>query len=403
MNIPDAYYLRNTVRLLDKDSAWIQHTPFMQYLVEAQKPRSFVELGTHMGVSYCAACQTIADLKLNTTARAVDTWQGDEHASFYSSEIYATLQRYHDPLYASFSQLLRTTFDDALQHFADGSLDLIHIDGLHTYEAVKHDYDTWLPKLAPQGIVLFHDTNVHERNFGVFQLWRELSSQHPGFEFLHGFGLGVLAPKGVPEGLRSLFESVARPEDVNRIRQHFHMLGEQVSNRAALAYWSGALDQSKLREAELRTQLAHAAEASAQAQAQIQAQANRLQKKQSSHRHLQQQAEEHAARQLRELARHAHGLVMKARKSLPGRLLAKSSEAAALEQQMEQGKAALKNGQCAEAGDLSLRVISQALEMLRHFRQNFMLQTVVSGRELDSLSAQFETLGKWWATVRKFE
>lgn len=179
--------------LLKSNSGWLGHLPFAGWLIREIKPEIFVELGSHYGHSYFSFCQSVVEAGISTKCYAVDTWQGDEHAGRYGDEIFNTVDAYHQERYARFSRLLRTTFDDAASYFADGSVDLLHIDGLHTYEAVRHDFETWLPKLAVGAVVLFHDTNVRERNFGVWKLWNELQAQYPNnLEFLHSNGLGVL-------------------------------------------------------------------------------------------------------------------------------------------------------------------------------------------------------------------
>lgn len=173
--------------------SWTGHLPFAAWLAQVFKPHVLVELGTHSGNSYFAFCQAVKEAGLNTRCFAVDTWQGDEHAGYYENEVYDQVLAHNQARYSEFSKLLRTTFDLAVQEFSDGSVNLLHIDGLHTYEAVKHDFETWLPKLATGALVLLHDINVRERDFGVYRLWEELKAHYPDhLEFSHSHGLGVI-------------------------------------------------------------------------------------------------------------------------------------------------------------------------------------------------------------------
>ena len=185
---------------LEIPNAWVGHLPFAAWLIQEFSPKIFVELGTHSGNSYFTFCQSVAESGGSTKCYAVDTWQGDEHAGQYKDDVFNKVNTHNQEHYAEFSQLLRMTFDNATTLFADGSVELLHIDGLHTYEAVLHDFESWLPKLAPGAVVMFHDTNVRERNFGVWKLWTELQARYPNnMEFVHSHGLGVLQLNDMPE------------------------------------------------------------------------------------------------------------------------------------------------------------------------------------------------------------
>lgn len=212
--------------------SWQQHIPFAFWLIDVLKPACFVELGTHKGDSYLAFCQAVSALKASTRCYAVDTWRGDEHAGLYDDSVYDELSAYHNAAYGGFSRLLRMTFDEAAGNFADKSVDLLHIDGLHTYDAVKHDFETWRPKLSDDAIVLFHDINVRENEFGVWKYWAELEHAHPSFAFTHGNGLGVLAAgRRCPEALAPLFSLSKHDADV--VRQLFFALGSRVQGNVA--------------------------------------------------------------------------------------------------------------------------------------------------------------------------
>lgn len=219
---------------VEQPDAWLGHMPFASWVVREVEPRLFVELGTHSGNSYFSFCQAVKEQGLATKCYAVDTWCGDEHSGRYDESIFTGLNSYHNERYASFSNLLRMSFDEAVGYFSDHSIDLLHIDGLHTYEAVRHDFETWLPKLRSGAIVLFHDTVVRERGFGVWRFWEELQSRYPRtIEFFHSNGLGVLQVDG---GTNPTCLDWLNPESTHQklIVEYFAALGMTQMDRFAL-------------------------------------------------------------------------------------------------------------------------------------------------------------------------
>ncbi len=207
--------------------SWHGHIPFAFFLISMLKPRLFVELGTHKGDSYSAFCQAADTLGLDCRCVAVDTWKGDDQAGYYGEEVYEELRKFNETRHGSFSELLRSSFDEALPRFSDESIDLLHIDGRHGYSDVRRDFESWLPKMSEKGVVLLHDIEERAPGFGVWKLWEELSRKYPSFGFRHSHGLGVLrVGRSVPEAMGPLFDCEEREKRL--ISDFFAAIGEKI-------------------------------------------------------------------------------------------------------------------------------------------------------------------------------
>jgi hypothetical protein len=288
-------------------SGWLEHAPFAFWLIEQLRPNVLVELGTYLGFSFCAFCQAIRMAGLSTAAFAVDHWTGDDHGGFYGEEVYQRVEAYCRDHYSDISTLLRMAFPDALQYFEDGSIDLLHIDGRHYLEDVRADFESWRPKLSECAVVLFHDINVRQREFGAHQLWRELCEKYHNFSFIHGNGLGILGTgKNFPPAITKLFAAsgdealrasirsayarlgmaVPREGSEELIRQRDRLAAALEAEKAAAATATAHRDQlAAAREAEnataaqvavQRDQLAALLEAKKAAVAQVMAQRDQL-------------------------------------------------------------------------------------------------------------------------------
>jgi hypothetical protein len=210
---------------IETPDGWVGHLPIANWIIQQVKPKVFLEQGTHTGNSYFTFCQTIQKHALPTSCYAVDTWADDEHEGHYSDKVFCRVDHQNREKYSHFSKLMRMRFDDALSYLAAESIDLLHIDGLHTYEAVKHDFESWLPKLSPGTVVLFHDNQVRETNFGVWKFWQEFKEQYPlNIEFLYSHGLGVLQLNNAEEYQKVDFLAWSSEEQQSLVR-NFAALG----------------------------------------------------------------------------------------------------------------------------------------------------------------------------------
>lgn len=218
---------------------WIGHIPFAFCLTTQLKPSIVAELGTHSGNSFFAFCQAVKENNINAKCYSVDTWLGDEHSGPYYEDVYESVANHVKENYSDIAILLGMKFDEAKDKFADRSIDILNIDGLHTYTAVKHDFENWFPKLSDKAVVLFHDTQIRRKEFGVWKFWSEVSTIYPSCEFVHSCGLGVIAVgNNVPLNVLNLIQSIKTDE---KIRQAFEGEGEKLHARYRKLQWKRSL------------------------------------------------------------------------------------------------------------------------------------------------------------------
>jgi predicted O-methyltransferase YrrM len=165
-------------------------------IVRQFRPRVAVELGSFGGFSTCALGLALRDHVPGGRLYAVDTWQGDAHAGNYAGEVLNQFTRFRQTLgLEEVIVPLRMTFEEAVRHVPRG-IELLHIDGLHSWRAVSRDFRTYRPLLAPKALVLFHDVNAHFLGMRLFWLLASRRYQTALVPFSCGLGVLLWNPSG---------------------------------------------------------------------------------------------------------------------------------------------------------------------------------------------------------------
>ena len=77
------------------------------------------------------------------------------------------------------------TLDKTKEIFNNELIDFLFIDGDHTYNGVRKDYEMYGPLVRKGGIIAFHDIGQNEEG-GVSVLWNEVKNSGTSYkEFLH--------------------------------------------------------------------------------------------------------------------------------------------------------------------------------------------------------------------------
>jgi len=168
-------------------------------LLRVREPRVLMEIGTALGGTLFLFCQIARN---DATIISIDLPHGRFGGGYPS---------WKTPLYKAFAKtgqqihLLRADSHSSetlhmVEEILEGrKLDFLFIDGDHTYEGVKKDFEMYQPLVVKGGMIALHDIvpGPPEKVGGVPKFWSELKTRFNFIEIVKdwnqgGYGIGVL-------------------------------------------------------------------------------------------------------------------------------------------------------------------------------------------------------------------
>lgn len=176
-------------------------------LARALKPEVAVEIGSARGKSACYVGRALEENgkgKVYAIDPHMPTAWNDENSVDTFAEMSGNVRKLG---LAKRVEIVRQTSDSAAVTWTR-PIDMIFIDGDHSYEGVKRDWNLFTPFVRPFGVVVFHDTlwdlkpeSPYARaDMGVPAFVEELRSQgYPVVTIDRDFGVSIVQPS--PGGL----------------------------------------------------------------------------------------------------------------------------------------------------------------------------------------------------------
>lgn len=160
------------MNLVEITSAWTGLHDFAQWIVRDRMPRVIVDLGVDHGFS---------------TAAFASPRIGHVYGVDLRSDSIASAAVNIESLgLADMVTLVQADFTEASKLWS-APIDILHIDGDHSYESVARDFSNWSKHVTPGGVILFHDIDSFPEGPG--KLFREIA--WPKWSYNMFCGLGV--------------------------------------------------------------------------------------------------------------------------------------------------------------------------------------------------------------------
>lgn len=213
---------------------WVNHIPFISWILEQQYSENLVYFGSNPDFSYISLCQCVVENNLNIKLWAIETKDVEIEKNLGLSTAQLKLHEIHQIYYSKFSQILRKNSDEAVNFFENESIDILIIDSNDRYELIHQTFTNWLPKLSKKSILLLHNTCSTTSNCGASQLQSELQKKYLNLNFMHGHGLGVFL---IGEKKSEYLLKLCAPEEINYQKNAqilFSKLGSHLELRANL-------------------------------------------------------------------------------------------------------------------------------------------------------------------------
>lgn len=159
-------------------------------LLRRRSPRVVVEIGTARGGTFYAWCQVAEP---NALIVSIDLADGPFGGGYAPADISAFRgygrpeQQLHFIQDDSHAPKTRTTLEAILR---GKEVDFLMIDGDHTYEGVRQDFEMYAPLVGEGNPIAFHDILPHPEDSlcEVDRFWNEIRSSYRHTEFIDSAG-----------------------------------------------------------------------------------------------------------------------------------------------------------------------------------------------------------------------